>query len=47
MNGYTLIIPDNDCGIPVGNYGWSELVTLLREHCQEPETIHFIADMME
>jgi hypothetical protein len=47
MNDYTLIIPDNDCGIPAGDYDWRELVALLREHSGEPETIYFLADMME
>jgi hypothetical protein len=47
MSSYELIIPDNDCGIPAGYYAWSELVSLLRKHCNEPEAIHFIADMME
>lgn len=33
--------------IQPGYYNLMDLVTLLRDHCNEPETIYFIADMLE
>jgi hypothetical protein len=33
--------------IQPGIYEGNEIVELLREHCQNPEAIHFIADLLE
>jgi hypothetical protein len=42
-----VFIPDNGYGIPRGYYSQREIALLLREHCCKPQTVHFIADMME
>jgi hypothetical protein len=47
MEGFGFFIPDNDFGIPEGRCSQRDLVALLRERCEEPECIYFIADMME
>ncbi len=39
--------PDGVCGIPEGYYTNGAIVFLLRKHKDEPETIAYIADMME
>ena len=43
-NKMLLLIPENDHGIPAG---YQDPVALLREHCRNPDIVHFIADMME
>jgi hypothetical protein len=51
----TLFIPDYDPNDPKpypgdikpGIYEDNEIVDLLREHCHNPEAIHFIADLLE
>ena len=42
-----IYIPENEVGIDEGYYTNSGIVTLLRMHKNEPETIQFIADMLE
>jgi hypothetical protein len=46
-DAFELYIPENELGIAEGYYDLSGVVRLLREHCEEPETVHFIADMLE
>tara|TARA_R100000781_G_scaffold64125_2_gene40552 strand:+ start:1449 stop:1601 length:153 start_codon:yes stop_codon:yes gene_type:complete len=45
--GGKMWIPENNLGIPEGHYDNNEIVTLLRMHCERPEVIYYIADMME
>lgn len=48
-----LVIPELEEGetypgsIQPGSYDDNEVVTLLRQHKQDPEAIQFIADMLE
>lgn len=44
---YQIYLPANEDGIKEGNYDWQGLVQLLRDNKNNPETIQFIADMME
>jgi len=34
-------------GIEPGDYDTNGIVELLRAHCNDPEAVYFIADMME
>jgi len=42
-----IYIPENEYGIKEDYYDVNGIVELLRDHCTEPETIRFIADMLE
>lgn len=42
-----LYIPDNEFGIAERYYTTNEVVELLRDNCNKPDVIYFIADMME
>ncbi len=43
----TLYIPNNELGIEEGYYLVNEVVELLREYCDRPEVVRFVADMLE
>jgi len=43
----TIYIPENDYGIQEGSYPLNNLVQLLRDHKDNPDTIQFLADMLE
>jgi hypothetical protein len=49
MSGFsgTLYIPENDLGVDEGYYSVNQIVELLREHCDQPEVVRFVVDMME
>ena len=47
MKKYEAYIPENECGIDEDFYDINGIVALLRKHKNEPETIEFIADMLE
>ena len=40
-------IPENEFGIEANHYIVNEIAELLRKHKNEPETIEFLADMLE
>lgn len=42
-----IFIPDNDHGIAEGYYDHRGIVQILRQFCNNPAAVHFIADMME
>ncbi len=44
---YEAYIPENECGIEEGFYDINGIVGLLRKHKDKPETIEFIAEMIE
>lgn len=44
---FPLYIPGNDAGVSGGRYGRADLVKLLRDNCEEPDVVYFIADMLE
>ena len=43
----TRYIPENDFNILEGYYELDGIITLLRDNKSNPETIQFIADMLE
>jgi hypothetical protein len=43
----TLVIPENDYGIPPGSYTQNQIADLLRKYKDSPEAVRFIADMIE
>lgn len=42
--GRIIFIPDNELGVAFGD---QDVVELLRQHCESPAAVHFIADMLE
>lgn len=42
-----IFIPDNEHGVPEGYYDRRGVVLLLREFCNRPAAVHFIADMLD
>ena len=47
MSEINIYIPENEYGITEGYYNINEVVNLLRKKCDNPQAVHFIADMME
>lgn len=47
VQDFITYIPENDLGISLGYYEANDIASLLRKHRFEPETIQFIADMLE
>ena len=44
---FPFCIPGNDLGVTDGYYGRADLVKLLRDNCEKPDVVYFIADMLE
>ncbi len=44
---FPFYIPENDLGVTDGYYDRADLVRLLRENCDKPDVVYFIADMLE
>jgi len=44
---FPVYVPENQYGIPEGEYSRNEFVRLLRENCRNPELVYFLADMLE
>ena len=42
-----IYIPENESGVREGYYEMNQLVQLLRDNCEKPRVIYFLADMME
>ena len=42
-----IFIPDNEFGIAEGYYTLNQMVELLRRHKNLPQTVQFLADMLE
>ena len=40
-------IPEKKHGIEKGAYSNNEIVALLRDNCEKPKVIYFLADMLE
>lgn len=47
MSEINIYIPENEYGILEGYYSTNEIANLLRENCNNPHLVSFIADMLE